>query len=421
LTYRSPDDNDINGCNDEQYGERISLGRDSDDLKESILREPNRESDKTIDSLATNTPPARYRSEKEKRRAFREVPVNVTLKKGATFHLEKIAVKRTERISSRSVISKTRYTKPTQRRRLVNFPDPLGRYGSRKRRALKEMYSWVRHAERDYEDGKCSIQAVGAFFSLSEEQIIDVSLKLLLSDYAENPEEPNLQSGQSASTLKGKTLIVLRAKEDSANWESALREGTSCSVLNHSSLPLSERIRASTSEKICLYDVVLTTYDAMKSRDVAIPVTADGHAIVTKSKNDGSWHTSRSASQEDKKVQRQTKQLSVLHRIEFRRIIFLDILGRKSYLAKVGTARAAASVAISSSSSRLVFFKETEADGSNALMALRKSDKRAFQSVSSALHITDNSDESGIGDSSDEEDREDPFEHIAMNFKDLVH
>eukprot|EP00532_Pseudo-nitzschia_australis_P006400 CAMPEP_0168164736 /NCGR_PEP_ID=MMETSP0139_2-20121125/1103_1 /TAXON_ID=44445 /ORGANISM="Pseudo-nitzschia australis, Strain 10249 10 AB" /LENGTH=399 /DNA_ID=CAMNT_0008081787 /DNA_START=27 /DNA_END=1224 /DNA_ORIENTATION=- len=381
LTYRSPDDNDINGCNDEQYGERISLGRDSDDLKESILREPNRESDKTIDSLATNTPPARYRSEKEKRRAFREVPVNVTLKKGATFHLEKIAVKRTERISSRSVISKTRYTKPTQRRRLVNFPDPLGRYGSRKRRALKEMYSWVRHAERDYEDGKCSIQAVGAFFSLSEEQIIDVSLKLLLSDYAENPEEPNLQSGQSALLRTQSFFITTFRKNPSVNLR-----------------------------KDMFYDVVLTTYDAMKSPDVAIPVTADGHAIVTKSKNDGSWHTSRSASQEDKKVQRQTKQLSVLHRIEFRRIIFLDILGRKSYLAKVGTARAAASVAISSSSSRLVFFKETEADGSNALMALRKSDKRAFQSVSSALHITDNSDESGIGDSSDEEDREDPFE-----------
>jgi len=420
LTYHTPDENESDGYHRDDYGGRISLGTDSDGIRESTLQKSRRESDIANESLASNTPSIRYRSEKEKRRALREVPVNVALKKGATFHLEKIAVKRTERITSKPVTSTANATKSMKRRRLVNFPDPLVRYGSRKRRALKEMYSWVRRAERDFEQGKCNAPAVGTFFSLSNEEIIDLSLKLFLSDYAERSDESNPQSSQSTSVLRGNTLVVLRAKEDSANWENALREGTGCSVLNHASLPLSARIRASTSEKACLYDVILTTYDAMKSPDVAIPLTADGHAIVTKSSNDGGWHSTRS-SQEDNKIQRQTKQLSILHRIEFKRTIFVDKLGRKSYLAKSGTARAAASVAITSSSSRLVFFEETEADGSNALLALRKSDKRAFQSVSSVLRLTEKSDESVIAESSDDDDHEDPFEQIVMDLKDLIY
>eukprot|EP00536_Pseudo-nitzschia_multiseries_P005580 jgi/Psemu1/285876/fgenesh1_pg.107_\ len=391
LTYRSPDVNDGNDYYGDDYGGRMSLGIDSDSRRESNLRKSRTKSDLTNDSLATNTPPIRYRSDKGKRRAFREVPVNIALKKGATFHLEKIAVKRTERFESKPVTSKSRQTKPMKRHRLVNFPDPLVRYGSRTRRALKEMYSWI----------------------------IDLSLKLLLSDYAEKPEESDRKKVQSPSVLRGNTLVVLRAKEDSTNWENALREGTGCSVLNHASLPLSERIRASTSEKACLYDVVLTTYDAMKSPDVAIPLSTKGRAIVTKPKTDGGWHTTR-GSQEDHQIHRQTKQLSILHRIQFKRIIFVDTLGRRSYLAKSGTARAVASIAITSSSSRLVFFEETEVDGSNALLALRKSDKRAFQSVSSVLHLIDNANESDICDSSDDEGHQDPLEEIVMDLKDLI-
>ena len=414
LTYHTPDDSsddDAYGGQDDDDGKRISLGRDSGDRR--------RESNITVDTLATNTPPTRYRDKKEKRRAFREVPVNINLKKGATFHIEKIPVKRTERISSKSMkSSKSRAVAPSQRRRLVNFPDPLVRYGSRSRRVLKEMYSWIRNAERDYERGECSIPAVGAMFSLSYQQIIDVSLKLLLSDYAEMSQFPASQSSRSVS-LKGNTLVVCKNKDDTADWESALREGTGCSVLNHSTLPLSERIRAATSEKACLHDVVLTTYDAMKSPDVTIPVTKDGHAILTKPVDDCGWHVSRSSSQHDVPTHQQTKQLSVLHRITFKRIILVDTLGRKCYLAKSGTARATASTALSNSSSRLVFFEESEADGCNALLALRKSDKRAYQSVSSVLHLTDNTDDSGMDESLDEVGRDEPLENIAMDFRDL--
>ena len=424
LTYNSPKNNQSDEYSDENYMSQISLGRDSDDYGEYDRRNSRRDSNITNDSLATTTPSKRYASEKDKRRAFRDVPVNVVLKKGATFHLEKIAVKRTERVSSKSGASKNARIKAPQRRRLVNFPDPLVRYSSRRRRALKEMYSWVRRAENEFEQGRSIVPAVGAFFSLSEQQIIDLSLKLFLSDYADQSQGRGIEKvNHSASTLQGNTLVVARTKEDTAIWESALREGTGCAVLNHSSMPLSERIRGSTAEKACMYDVVLTTYDAVKSPDIAIAVTNSGRAITTKSDSGGGWHSSRSASQVEDNARQQTKKLSVLHRIQFKRIIFVDTLGRKCYLAKGSTARATASVALSSSSCRLVFFKETEADGQNALLALRKSDKGALQSVSSVLHLTDhtNKSSSDMGyDSTDDEKDEDPLENIAMDLKDLV-
>jgi len=418
LTYQSSDESDGDDAfsNQDQGKEKlIGWGRDSSDGRNYGRRESNI----TVDTLATNSPPARYRDKKEKRRAFREVPVNVSLKQGATFHLEKIPVKREQHVSSKSARLNSCSTKPLQRRKLVNFPDPLVRYGSRSRRVLKEMYSWIRDAEREYEEGDCGVQAVGVLFSLSYQQIIDVSLKLLLHDYAEMSQFPASQQNIRSASMKGNTLVVVRSKDDTYTWESALREGTGCSVLNHSTLPLSERIRAVTSEKACLHDVVLTTYDAMKSPDVTIPITKDGHAILTKPGKDNSWHTSRSASQHKVASHQQTKQLSVLHRITFKRVIFIDMLGRKCYLAKSGTARASASVALSNSVSRYVFFEESEADGSNAILALRKSDKRAYQSVSSALHLEDEIDGSDIDESSCDEEKEETLESVSMDFRNL--
>ena len=401
LTYHTPHDDKEDS--DYYSGEdvRISMGRDSAAV--------GRQSDISHDTMATNTPPRKYR-DKERSRAFREVPVNVSLKDGATFHLDKLAVKHAEKIVSRSA----RMT-ALQRRRHVEFPDPLVRYGSRQRRALKEIYSWVRRAEVDFEEGRCSVPAIGVFFSLSEQQIIDVSMKLLLKDSSENIQ---LNSQTKVTSLKGNTLVVARSKEDTAVWESALRENTGCSVLNHSTLPLSERIRVSSAERACAHDVVLTTFDAMKSPDIAIPLTEDGRAIVTKAGNDRFWHSSRSASQHDSSPQL-TKQLSILHRIHFRRLIFVDVLGRKSYLAKGGTARATAGVALSGDA-RIVFFQEAEADGSYPFKALRKSDKRAIHSVSSVLHLNLNQEVQGNnvdGDSDSESVDETPLESIAMDFK----
>jgi hypothetical protein len=409
LTYHTPlDENeDSDYCSGEDV--RISMGRDSAAV--------GRQSDRSHDTMATNTPPRNYR-DKEKSRAFREVPVNVSLKDGAIFHLAKLTVKHAEKKNvSKSARAKKAPSTALQRRRHVDFPDPLVRYGSRQGRALKEIYSWVRRAEIDFEEGACSVPAIGIFFSLSEQQIIDVSMKLLLKDSSENIQS---NSQIKANSLKGKTLVVARSKEDTAAWESVLRENTGCSVLNHSTLPLSERIRVSSAERACAHDVVLTTFDAVKSPDIAVPLTEDGRAIVTKAGNDRSWHSSRSASQHDSSPQL-TKQLSILHRIHFRRLIFVDVLGRKSYLAKGGTARATAAVALSGDT-RVVFFRESEADGSYPFKALRKSDKRAIHSVSSVLHLNLNQGVPGNNveeDSDSESVDETPLESIAMDFKDM--
>jgi hypothetical protein len=405
LTYHSPEDenDDSNSYVDEDV--RISMGRES-----GIESHP----DISHDTMDTNTPPRRYR-DKEKSRAFREVPVNVALKDGATFHLDKLPVKYSDQTNTRSTRNKNISTTALQHRRHVNFPDPFVRYGSRHRRALKEIYSLVGRAEIDFEEGKCGIPAIGVFFSLSEQQIIDVTMKLLLKESS--------VTGMSSrpprtKTLHGNTLVVSRSKEDTNVWESALRECTACSVLNHSTLPLSERIRASSAERACAHDVVLTTFDAMKSPDIAVPLTQDGRAILAKTGNERSWHSSRSASQRNSHPQL-TKQLSILHRIHFRRIIFVDVLGRKCYLAKGETARASAAIALSGDT-RVVFFRESEADGPNPLKTLRKIDKKAFHSVSSVLHLFDRN--GAQGDNSDDEtesETETTLESIAMNFKDM--
>jgi hypothetical protein len=81
----------------------------------------------------------------------------------------------------------------------------------------------------------------------------------------------------------------------------------------------------------------------LKSPDIAVPVNELGHAIVSKPVSDDGWYSKHSC---DNTAPRTCKQLSVLHRIQFKRIIFTDILGRKSFLAKHGTARAAAALAL---------------------------------------------------------------------------
>lgn len=402
LTCHTPEDKDEFG---ERDGGRIDWGGESDNRRRSNL---------SVDSLATNTPPVRYRSEKDKNRCFREVPLNVALKDKATFHLDKLPVKKAE-LARSSRPAKNRLN-AIQNRRLVNFPDPFTRYNNRTRRALKEIYATIRNAEREHEKGEIDIPAAGVFFSLTEQQIIDVCIKLLLHDLSE---KPNIASEKvHASVLKGSTLVVVRSKEDTAIWERALREQTGCSVNNHSALPLSERIRSSSAEKACAHDVVLTTFDAMKSPDLSIPVTNEGYAILTKGTNNAGWHSSRAPSQFDSSPQ-PTKQLSILHRINFKRIIFVDSLGRKCYLAKGGTARAAAAVALSGDT-RVVFFQESESDGSDPLRALRKSDKKAYESVSKVLRLGNDANDRDERSYEDDEGMvQNPLEMLAMDFKDL--
>jgi hypothetical protein len=299
--------------------------------------------DETIDTSTTTL-------DKTRRRAMREIPVNVGMKKGATFHLEKLAVKRSELTILKNGIG-------GPRRRLVNFPDPLTKYNSSQKKVLGDVFELIFRSELDSKEQTIvETTSANVLFSLSYEQIMDLCLKLFLNDEEEKSRYDD-RVVQNSVSMQGRTVIVTRAKDDAAMWERALREGTGTSVFNHATAPLSDRVRLSTAEKVAKFDIVLTTYDALKASDIAIPVDDLGHAVISKPKAESGWMASRtttpassSQSAESDARPQKCKQLSVLHKVNFRRVIFADVLGRKSFLAKNGTARATASTALRANS-----------------------------------------------------------------------
>ena len=76
---------------------------------------------------------------------------------------------------------------------------------------------------------------------------------------------------------------------------------------------------------------------------MAIPVNESGHAVESQTSSNDGWYSNRSLN--ENKAQK-CKQLSVLHQVSFKRIIFVDQLGRKSFLVKHGTARTTAAIAL---------------------------------------------------------------------------
>jgi hypothetical protein len=64
---------------------------------------------------------------------------------------------------------------------------------------------------------------------------------------------------QEKDVMAGGTLIVVRGKEDIAQWEVALREYTSLSVMNHAEMQSNLRKLANTAAKCAGFDIVLST------------------------------------------------------------------------------------------------------------------------------------------------------------------
>ena len=266
-------------------------------------------------------------------RGIREIPTNVALKNGATLFFNPLDTKRNERIFP------TRNSSQTEHRQLVKFPDPFEAYGEREKLRLETCLKWIRRFHARLDEGEtCSLS--GALLSLTQQQIVDITLKLLLDD--QDCESSNLSGSGQAN---GQTVIVVREKDNLEMWERALRENTACSVINHATLPSEDRKRKSTSKRCALYNVVLTTFDAIKAPDIATPVDDLGYAITNTNEYGSGWIASRTNSQSCSGPQK-CKQFSVLHQISFKRVIFSDVLGRKSFLAKKNTARALASVAL---------------------------------------------------------------------------
>jgi hypothetical protein len=163
--------------------------------------------------------------------------------------------------------------------------------------------------------------------------IHDLLLKLVCEASRGTP-GPDLPPGH------GGTLIVAREREQLEAWSRTFREGSSLTVLNHATLPVVQRKTRTTADKCCKYHVVLTTYDCLKSTDVTLNLDADGYVSTTDTSNGAGWYSSRNTSSQIEGVQ--CKQLSVLHCLKWSRVVFLDTVGRKSFLVKQETGRALA-------------------------------------------------------------------------------
>ena len=284
---------------------------------------------------------------------LRSLTANVHLKDGKTAHFLPLDVEYNRR---------ERRAPPTQ-----SFPDPFVGYSNRTHRRLGRLYKWIRSKDA-VETGQ------GLVLSLKSGQLMDMVRKMLLDDH------PIIESATEPTEMQGKTLIVARSKEDLLEWSRMLREGSALSVLNHSTLPLKERKAHATIAKCSHYDVVLTTFDAMKAPDSNIPLDGKGIASVKDQQRDDEWYTSRSQSES-----LQCKQLSVLHQLHWRRILFADILGKKCFLAKPGTSRHSAAVAFSSKS-RFVFVLGSPEKGAS-LTTLVKTNKDALLSMAAVLQL----------------------------------
>jgi hypothetical protein len=278
-----------------------------------------------------------------------------------------------------------------------SFPDPYRFYDDKMQQRLVNLYSWI--LQRDQSTTLTSQSKSGVILSITEQQIADIILKLHL-DF---PLLDNRDVGSTmCSPLIGKTLIVTRSKDELEMWRRSFREGSALSIVNHASMPTAERKNPSCSKKLVHYDVVLTTYDALKSSDIAIKVdNTTGFAITTADgiSNDG-WYTAFQSQKQDinhapNNNVNTCKTLSALHKLNWGRMILVDILGRKGYVTKSDTARVYAIRALNADT-RLVFLTRSVSatnDGKkncpsiimNGIDALIKSDRSALTSLSYVL------------------------------------
>jgi hypothetical protein len=225
---------------------------------------------------------------------------------------------------------------------MKSLPDPLGAYKGPVRKKMKAAYAWLRERDTitdDDEDPNC-----GLLFSMDERQIIDVTMKLCIKHKTDHNLEVETMNDQ---VLSGGTLIVARSKEDLEDWQIALREFTCYSVLNHATLSVDERKRTVTANRCAGHDIVVTTFDALKCKDIATPLDDKGHVVHGKVGFQDGWYSARSSGSQNSG---RCEQLSVLHQIKWRRVVFIDALGRKSFVAKGSTARGVAAVALTASS-----------------------------------------------------------------------
>lgn len=342
----------------------ISFGEDENDSDQSdTASRPVYDNDSLVETSIL--PDKRVRWDFDGK-LTKEAPTDVRLLDGKTFHLQKLLIERRQREAP-----------PTQ-----TFPDPLSFYPDKLQRRLGRLYTWLLQRDRSFANDDSVGGAV--VLSMHEQQITDVILKLHLQNQFSDVAMTHSEL-RKHDLLQGNTLIVTRSKDELEVWGRSFREGSCFSVLNHAGLPLTQRKSVSSAEKAVQFDIVLTTYDALKSPDITLTLNSAG--IVANAKigmNDG-WYTSAS---QIEAVKHLNKKFSVLHRVNWRRLIFVDVVGRKSYLVKSGTSRVHAAKAIHAES-RFAFFIASDDNETTGMQALLKSDRTALLSLSSVMRLGD--------------------------------
>ncbi|GKY96099.1 hypothetical protein MPSEU_000570100 [Mayamaea pseudoterrestris] len=248
---------------------------------------------------------------------------DVILKTGVIYHYKAL-----ETTTNRSAAPRT-------------FPDPLAVFEGSHGRRLDNVFEKLHRRDLNVDE-----VARAVVISVMEKHVPDVALKLLLLSLPMLPSQSRSESQCSMTTmsLQGQTLVVVRDKATVAAWSSTFREGSPFSVLDFLTLPVRQRKSISTATKLTKYGVVLTTFDALKAADVSYSIDECGH-VVNQTRGDGEgWLQRRDSSQ----ACRQTKQLTVLHSVSWHRVIFVDTMGRKCYLAKPDTSRQLAATALNS-------------------------------------------------------------------------
>jgi hypothetical protein len=281
---------------------------------------PTPADDDSFDDPITNTA---YSFQREGQRVLQKSQKhNVGLKIGAVAHFKPL------------------YTKTTHRRRQT-FPDPLESYSGSLARRIGRVYERLHRRDMDSNNNATAI-----VLSVEDQHIQQLTLKVLLTNTPDDCFDAFSRSQQLTpknDDVKGQTLIVVRERESLENWSRLFREGSAFSVLNHATLPLKQRCTKSTASKLAKYNVVLTTFDSMKSADVTLNVDDNGFVISTGA--DDGWFESRSTQTATLDAYR-AKQLSVLHCIPWERVIFADVIGRKGFLTKPESSRAIAARAL---------------------------------------------------------------------------
>jgi hypothetical protein len=159
-----------------------------------------------------------------------------------------------------------------------SFTDPISRFPSRVASRLTGAYDFIMSKElRDTNqpvDITSSLkESCGVLLSMPIDQCVSITSKLLIQTIKSSrthqrsmnglkkPKRytPSVHLSQEKDILAGGTLIVLRDKADLPQWEVALREYTSLSVMNHAEMQSSLRKLANTAAKCAGFDVVLST------------------------------------------------------------------------------------------------------------------------------------------------------------------